>query len=153
MKSSLLRAFVCPSCGSHQQVIETRGPVTCGACKKEVRLTKLRKPIKKRRSGGPRKGPADVPPEMWRNPGYLEFLRSEGFCAVCAYTFCDPCHGPTNGTSSKGPDAEAIPMCRLHHSEQTASTWPQFEKRYKINRAAIARVWWNKFMESKGKAV
>ena len=56
MKSSLLRAFVCPSCGSHQQVIETRGPVTCGACGREVRLTKLRKPIKKRRSGGPRRG-------------------------------------------------------------------------------------------------
>lgn len=42
-----------------------------------------RKPIRKRRKGEARRGPADVPPEQWRNPKYLAFLRREGMCKAC----------------------------------------------------------------------
>ena len=34
-------------------------------------------PIRKRRPGKPRRGPANVPELEWRNPGYLRFLRED----------------------------------------------------------------------------
>lgn len=42
-----------------------------------------RSPIRKRRPGKPRRGPAGVPPEEWRNPKYLRFLREQGKCLPC----------------------------------------------------------------------
>ena len=80
------------------------------------------------RSGGPRRGPKGVEPEKWRNASYRRFLRSNGRCVACDKAaeelwgfplgvtapphpgVCDPSHGPVNGTGSKGPDAEAIPV-------------------------------------------
>ncbi len=103
-----------------------------------------RTPVKRRRKGT-RRGPAGIPPEQWRNPAYLEFLRENGRCVVCHLPGCDPCHGPVNGTSSKGPDASAIPMCRREHDEQTRIGWPAFEKLHGIDREREALIWWTAF--------
>ena len=113
------------------------------------RRMSVRIPIKKRRAGV-RRGPVGVPSEKWRNSRYLKFLREFGYCAVCASSGCDPCHGPVNGMSSKGPDAEAIPMCREHHNEQTRLGWPKFEDAHGFDRKTIARLWWNSFILQKG---
>ncbi len=57
----------------------------------------------------------------------------------------DPAHGPVNGASSKGGDDGAISLCRTHHWEQHAIGWPAFEKKYGINRAAIAKEHYARF--------
>jgi hypothetical protein len=102
----------------------------------------------------PRRGPL-------RDPHYLAFLREEGKCIVCMMRLgqtyvpgtlklirpgnCDPAHGPVNGRSSKGPDDEAMPLCRLHHDEQTTLGWPAFETKYGFDRAQEARSWYCAF--------
>jgi hypothetical protein len=113
-----------------------------------------RAPVKKRRTGKPRRGPNGIPAEEWRNPGYLDYLRVMGTCVVCPSlklsNFCDPCHGPVNGMRSKGPDAGAIPMCRYHHEEQTRIGWDEFERVYGFERAFAASVWWIEYQAWKG---
>lgn len=121
-------------------------------------LKRSTKPIRKRRPGPPRRGPADIPPEEWRNPEYLDFLREEGVCDVCRSFrcdgncragflegFCDPMHGPPNGGSQKGPDTGAIPGCRRHHDEQTKIGWAAFEVKYGFSREERAAEWYRKF--------
>lgn len=121
-----------------------------------------------RRPGKPRRGPANIPAEEWRNPAYLQFLREEGRCVAClAEDFrevllsnfgqfsrkfsraprgvCDPMHGPPNGTSQKGPDSCAIPGCREHHEEQTRIGWPAFEEKYHFSRELEARAYFAAF--------
>ncbi len=80
-----------------------------------------------------------------RDRKYLDWLKDNCCCVVgnpvhrkVSLAFCDPAHGPVNGMSSKGPDTGAIPLCRMHHDEQHALTWPAFESKYGIDRAAIA---------------
>lgn len=46
----------------------------------------------------------------------------------------DPAHGPVNGRGSKGPDNEAISLCRQHHAEQHQIGWPEFETTYGFSR-------------------
>lgn len=86
-----------------------------------------------------------------RDRNYLDWLK-EQFCVVSQSLFVrgltqyvyalpviiDPAHGPVNGMSSKGPDSGAIPLTREYHEEQTRIGWPAFEKKYSIDRAAIA---------------
>ena len=60
----------------------------------------------------------------------------------CVMTACDPAHGPVNGKGSKGPDNEALPLCRVHHAEQHRVGWPAFEARYGFSREGEAAVWW-----------
>lgn len=103
---------------------------------------------------GARRGPADVPAERWRNPGYLVFLREQGRCLPCMVAYateghqivrasdCDPMHGPVNGVSSKGADAEAMPGCRPHHIEQHRIGWPAFEAKYGFDRQKESAAWW-----------
>lgn len=120
-------------------------------------------PIPRRRSK-PRRGPL-------RDRKYLRFLRYQGFCVVCfpydhasswsdsdTFARClgtsedweiDPCHGPVNGMGSKGPDNEAVPMCRRHHRQQTRLGWECFEHRCAIDRKAKAAEWWEAYQESK----
>lgn len=88
-----------------------------------------------------------------RNRGYLDFLRSEGKCAVSCGAgrgergeWCDPAHGPVNGMRSKGPDNEAIPLCRFHHELQTSLGWSEFEVRYQINRQREAQAWYGAYL-------
>jgi len=94
----------------------------------------------------PRRGPATIPPEEWRNASYRQFLREECRCVVCHRFGCDPAHGPANGTSSKGPDAGCIPLCRAHHDEQTGIGWPAFEQRHRIDREREAEAHWALFL-------
>lgn len=111
-----------------------------------------RKPLKRstepiaRKRAKPRRGPM-------RDPGYLQFLREEGTCITrCGEgrgiygTWCDPAHGPVNGMRSKGPDREAVPLCRFHHEMQTSLGWPAFERRYSLDRAAEAKVWYAAYL-------
>ncbi len=77
------------------------------------------------RRSAPRRGPAGIPADEWRNPEYRRFLREAGRCVVC-----------------KGPDSGCIPLCRVHHDEQHRLTWPVFEARYGFNREREAAVWW-----------
>ncbi len=100
---------------------------------------------RRRRKGPARRGPAGIPADEWRNPAYLDFLRSEGKCVVCHKRGCDPCHGPVNGTSSKGPDAGALPMCRAHHDVQTVIGWPEFERGYGFSREIESAAWFYTF--------
>lgn len=101
-----------------------------------------RTPIKKRRRA--RRGP-------FRCRKYLDFLKSDGVCIICFRPGCDPCHGPVNGLSSKGPDNEAVPMCRKHHDEQTRLGWVNFEIKHQFSRSVIAAWWWNKYQRKTGK--
>lgn len=59
---------------------------------------------------------------------------------------CDPAHGPVNGMRSKGPDNEAIPLCRVHHKEQTRIGWQAFEARYGFIRAHEAAAWYQAYL-------
>jgi hypothetical protein len=116
-----------------------------------------RSPIKRVRDGV-RRGPADVPVGEWRNDDYLAFLR-KCRCAACLQVLrihkpglvcygvrpCDPAPGPVNGTSSKGPDREALPLCRPHHSEQTSWGWEFFESKYEFSREVEAAAHWARF--------
>lgn len=113
------------------------------------------KPIPKRRRK-PRRGPM-------RDRGYLDFLKEYGFCVACwrsriirlySWNQCDPAHGPTNGLSSKGPDNEAIPLCRTHHDYQHEIGWKRFEEYFRFDRKAKAAEWWQAYQtwKQKGKA-
>lgn len=110
-----------------------------------------RSPVRKKRPGPPRRGPAGIDPERWRNPGYLKFLREEGVCEACwprTFLPCDPCHGPANGMASKGPDAEAVPLDRVHHEMQHKLGWPAFEELYGFSREKEAAKWWARYQET-----
>ncbi len=85
-----------------------------------------------------------------RNRKYLDYLK------LCECEACkvigefrsrqvDPAHGPVNGFGSKGGDDGAISLCRTHHREQHALTWPVFEKKYGIDRAMIAALGYSAF--------
>jgi hypothetical protein len=102
-------------------------------------------PIPRRRKGKPRRGPSGIPPEEWRNPGYLAFLH-ERRCIVCGRTPCDPCHGPVNGVRSKGADSGAVPMCREHHNEQTSIGWPKFAELRGVDREREATAHWSLYL-------
>src|ERR1019366_649502 len=85
---------------------------------------------------------------------YLDWPSAECRCVVCriAHTtrmdvpthslwmleFIDPAHGPVNGGNSKGPDNEAIALCRFHHNEMESLRWPAFQEQYGFERAAEA---------------
>jgi len=124
-----------------------------------------RTPVRKKHPGI-RRGPAEIPPEKWRNPKYLRFLKA-GHCSVCwrnelpgdnptygdssFVCIIDPCHGPVNGKGSKGPDSEAVPMCRVHHEQQHLWGWPRFEKYHGFSRSGEAAKWWAAFEKLAGR--
>jgi len=116
--------------------------------------TLRRTPVRRRRRGPPRRGPSEISPEMWRNEEYRDFLREHGYCIAC---FLETgrrikgnvvvAHGPVSGTSSKGPDSEAIPLCAGfgtpdHHALQHRLGWTEFEVKYGFCREVEARTWW-----------
>jgi len=97
--------------------------------RRRMPLKPSRKPIPRKRAK-PRRGPL-------RDPGYLAFLREECACAVasgCTGRFsaghCDAAHGRANGRGSKGPDKEALPLCREHHREQHSIGLRAFQETY-----------------------
>ena len=80
-----------------------------------------------------------------RDRGYLDWLR-DCECVIRiggpSLHMSDPAHGPVNGRGSKGPDNEAIPLCRNHHEEQHRLGWPAFEKKYGFSREREAAAHW-----------
>ena len=91
----------------------------------------LRRKRPNARRAKPRRGPM-------RDPGYLAWLR-ERHCIACITPeprgpISDPAHGPANGRGSKGPDNEAVPLCRHHHIEQHRVGWAAFEAKYGFSR-------------------
>lgn len=147
-------------------MIQRRQPLKRTALKRSTKPIQ-RTAVRKRRPGPPRRGPSDIPAEKWRNPGYLKFLRAEGRCVACSrkdhrlrdqiceqlgrgFSYsCDPMHGPPNGKSQKGPDAEAIPGCSAHHRLQTEIGWTAFEERFQFSRKAEAAIWWARYQGSR----
>jgi hypothetical protein len=104
---------------------------------------------------GVRRGPM-------RSRQYLDWLK-ERSCVGCAtlprsywlqlastegreLSAVDPAHGPVNGTGSKGPDNEAVPLCRHHHDEQHRIGWPAFERKYGFSREKEAATHWAAFL-------
>lgn len=84
-----------------------------------------------------------------RDRDYLDWLK-ERMCAVCLFIGpCDPAHGPVAGTRLKGPDKESIPLCRPHHDEQHALTWPVFEVKYGFSREREAAAHYAVYLLSK----
>lgn len=81
---------------------------------------------------------------VYRNRGYLDWL-AERMCPIreppTRIHFCQPCdpaHGPSAAVRVKGPDNEAIALCRNHHIEQHQIGWPAFEAKYGFSRAEEA---------------
>ena len=99
-----------------------------------------------------------------RDRGYLAWLK-ERSCVACRkypgqkrwsndfeypkFLFIDPAHGPVNGRGSKGPDNEAIPLCRYHHDEMERLRWPAFEAKYGFSREQEAAAHWTAFQLTK----
>jgi hypothetical protein len=106
-----------------------------------------RSPPPKRRTAVKRKRATARRVSVLRDAGYLEWLRDRR-CVACVQLkmiyrdrLCasgsmpiDPAHGPVNGARSKGPDNEAIPLCRHHHEEQHRIGWPAFQEKYGFSR-------------------
>jgi hypothetical protein len=95
----------------------------------------------------PRRGPARV-------PAYLAWLRTQscvlqttGRSTIHAGVV-DPCHGPPNGTSQKGPDSGAVPMCRRHHDIQTQMSWRKFELLFGFSREEQAAAHFARWKEA-----
>ena len=126
----------------------------------------FRSPVRKRRK--PRRGPADIPAECWRNPEYRRYLREEGRDVVSVKLGlfapmgeCDPCHTGNGGMRQKGPDSGCAPLNRLHHDEydgkaplpNRADGTPRernhaaFEEFYGVDMATEAARLWAKFRE------
>ena len=63
-----------------------------------------------------------------------------------SFQISDPAHGPVNGRGSKGPDNEAIPLCRYHHEEQHRLGWPAFESKYGFSREKEAAAHYAAFL-------
>lgn len=58
---------------------------------------------------------------------YLDWIKEQR-CVVCNDTPCDPAHTTTVGAN--GSDYDAIPLCRLHHSEQHSRGVKTFAELY-----------------------
>ena len=122
-----------------------------------------------RRRSKPRRGPAGIPADEWRNPAYRMFLREEGRCVVCQAYFggrvptgeCDPAHTENGGMRRTGPDSSCAPLCRRHHDEFDGKAplpnrlngeprrrnHEAFEEFYGVNMKAEAARWWKAFKE------
>lgn len=131
-------------------------------CKKPLeRSTKplKRTPIKRSTTQVNRRrpGPARRVSVVRDTPYKIDLVSREG-CSVgnqihriASRGKCDPAHGPVNGMSSKGGDDGIITLCRLHHEEQHALTWPVFEAKYGIDRAAIAAEHYARYKQEQSK--
>ena len=121
-------------------------------------MTRQRQPLKRtalkvRTSAPPRKRAKPRKVSVLRDRGYLDWLRDDCRCVVCIILkMCyrdrrcasgsmpiDPAHGPSAGMRLKGPDNEAISLCRFHHEEQHRIGWNLFEAKYGFSRAAEAK--------------
>jgi hypothetical protein len=136
--------------GGALRVIRRRVPLKHTPLKRSSNPIARKVPIRKRRKGPPRRGP-------FRDKEYLAFLRAAGVCACCGNPRVVPAHGPTNGTSSKGPDNLAVALCHLHHDiadrrrKLPDGTWGRaaLEERYGISLEAVAAHWWALYQADK----
>jgi len=125
-----------------------------------IRRTPLkRSPALARRTPLKRKRSTPRRVSVLRDREYLDWLR-ERHCVACTLLkmiyqdrLCasgsmpiDPAHGAPAGMRMKGPDNEAIPLCRSHHEEQTKLGWPAFEQRHGIDRAKEAEIHYSAYL-------
>jgi hypothetical protein len=106
-----------------------------------------RSPVRKRRPGGPRRGP-------WRSVKYRRWI-AEHLCRVgvggvpgnrLGIGICSQAaHTSNNGTSSKGADSSCIPLCPEHHREYDAGR-KAFEKKYGVDLKAIAAQYFQQWL-------
>ena len=74
-----------------------------------------------------------------RSEKYLDYIRSRP-CCVCQARPAEPHHTARGGTSVKGSDFSAIPMCRGHHREVGDSGVETFQRENNISIAiAVAK--------------
>ena len=124
-------------------------------------MIRQRKPISRNiRPKAKRAGKRRV--SVTRCPKYLAWLKGCR-CMACyqevrgkapitvASWIIDPAHGPVNGRGSKGPDNEAIPLCRHHHDEQHRIGWPAFCVKYGFDRAREAAAHYVSYLIVSGK--
>ena len=119
-----------------------------------IRRTPLKRgPAPVRRTAVRKKRATSRRVSVLRDPEYLAFLRERSCVACCILTRLatriDAAHGPVNGRGSKGPDDQAIPLCRRHHQLQHAMGWPRFEKEYGFSREQAAAAHWTAFQLTK----
>jgi hypothetical protein len=95
----------------------------------------------------PRRGPATIPQEEFRNAAYKLWIKMAGHCIVCHAPGCDPAHTENNGMRSKGRDSSCVPLCRVHHQEYDSGR-VAFEAKYELDMKREAAIWWGKFLES-----
>lgn len=116
-------------------------------------------PARTKRPNAKRAKPRRV--SVLRDREYLDWLK-ERSCVACRkypgqkrwsndfeypkFLFIDPAHGPANGRGSKGPDNEALPLCRHHHDEQHRIGWLAVEAKYGFKRRAEAKAHWAAFL-------
>lgn len=101
-----------------------------------------------RRRLKPRRGPADVPADEWRNPAYVDWLHCQP-CAVKSrrcFGAVVGAHTRNNGMRSKGPDSSRGPLCMWHHAQYDAGR-VSFEIAYGIDMEDIARKNWERFQK------
>lgn len=106
-----------------------------------------RTPVKKRRTGKPRRGPM-------RSKAYREWCAQQ-YCAIgwlCGSETCsafmfraDAAHTKNNGMSSKGPDSSCVPLCRKHHRKYDASR-AAFEVKYDVDMKKLAEEYYARFL-------
>jgi hypothetical protein len=122
-----------------------------------------RSPLK--RSAPPARRAAPRRVSALRDREYLDWLSLDCRCVACQrigirpgtqvfadhrlFRIIDPAHGPVNGGRSKGPDNEAVPLCRHHHDEQHRVGWPAFEAKYGFSREKEAKTHWAAFQLTK----
>ena len=112
-----------------------------------------RAPIRKRRAK-PRRTTA------LRCPAYIAWLHKQR-CEHCGALNPDPYHGPASGRGVKGPDNEALPLCRTVHQfvdgqarlpnrewgRKAAMDWLGWFDSFGLGWNERAAWWWAKFCQ------
>ena len=73
-----------------------------------------------------------------RSEKYLDYIRSRP-CCVCQAKPAEPHHTARGGTSVKGSDFSAIPMCRGHHRELHDGGVETFQCEYGLISIPVAK--------------
>ena len=87
-----------------------------------------------------RSGILREPPREW--PRHRAFLRRHHCCVPgCEQLPIEVAHvrsAANSGTGLRPHDSSAVPLCHEHHAEQHRIGQPAFERRYRIDLAALA---------------
>lgn len=106
---------------------------------------------RKARRSGLGSGLTLAKPEVWHCAPYRAWAREHFDCAIKGRPdhTCGPkvdgrvvkefCHAEPEGRGLKSSDHFGIVLCSSGHREQTVTSWSRFQRKYGIDRRAIAR--------------